>query len=314
MNFKKCYITLITLVTTFFCINSVYGEDSQTKSYMKDGKYYIEKTYTLKNTEDITNLMGNTFELNGYTYHQVDLKSEPYIEKLTKNITEPVEIKVSSQSTSQVISGLGETKVYSDAEGYNGTLSLNKNNIQYTATGYTTKSYTKTDTKMYYGLYSMDTSQIGKTIWSGGVAMTLYDIEWIGDNNLGTGDTAIGNNYNAKAFYSGTYDVKTPNGYIAKTSFNGTVEKEFSDKIIYTITYIGEKVEPQVMEIEENKNDLPLWFIVMGIVFFILLLSGLTVLFKFFKRNKNNNEISDIDFLEDTELKENMEANTDEKN
>ena len=144
--------------------------------------------------------------------------------------------------------------------------------------------------------------------------MTLYDIEWIGDNNLGTGDTAIGNNYNAKAFYSGTYDDKTPNGYIAKTSFNGTVEKEFSDKIIYTITYIGEKVEPQVMEIEENENDLPLWFIVMGIVFFILLLSGLTVLFKFFKRNKNNNEISDIDFLEDTELKENMEANTDEKN
>ena len=314
MNLKKFYIILITLVTTFFCINSVYGEDSQIKSYMKDGKYYIEKTYTLKNTEDITNLMGNTFELNGYTYHQVDLKSEPYIEKLTKNITEPVEIKVSSQSTSQVISGLGETKVYSDAEGYNGTLSLNKNNIQYTATGYTTKSYTKTDTKMYYGLSSMDTSQIGKTIWSGGVAMTLYDIEWIGDNNLGTGDTAIGNNYNAKAFYSGAYDVKTPNGYIAKTSFNGIVEKEFSDKIIYTITYIGEKVEPQVMEIEENENDLPLWFIVMGIVFFILLLSGLTVLFKFFKRNKNNNEISDIDFLEDTELKENMEANTDEKN
>lgn len=314
MNLKKFYIILITLVTTFFCINSVYGEDSQIKSYMKDGKYYIEKTYTLKNTEDITKLMGNTFELNGYTYHQVDLKSEPYIEKLTKNITEPVEIKVSSQSTSQVISGLGETKAYSDSEGYNGTLSINKNNIQYTATGYTTKSYTKTDTKMYYGLSSMDTSQIGKTIWSGGVAMTLYDIEWIGDNNLGTGDTAIGNNYNAKAFYSGTYDVKTPNGYIAKTSFNGIVEKEFSDKIIYTITYIGEKVEPQVMEIEENENDLPLWFIVMGIVFFILLLSGLTVLFKFFKRNKNNNEISDIDFLEDTELKENMEANTDEKN
>lgn len=314
MNLKKFYIILITLVTTFFCINSVSGEDSQIKSYMKDGKYYIEKTYTLKNTEDITNLMGNTFELNGYTYHQVDLKSEPYIEKLTKNITEPVEIKVSSQSTSQVISGLGETKVYSDSEGYNGTLSINKNNIQYTATGYTTKSYTKTDTKMYYGLSSMDTSQIGKTIWSGGVAMTLYDIEWIGDNNLGTGDTAIGNNYNAKAFYSGTYDVKTPNGYIAKTSFNGTVEKEFSDKVLYTITYIGEKVEPQVIEIEENENDLPLWFIVIGIVFFILLLSGLTVLFKFFKRNKNNNEISDIDFLEDTELKENMEANTDEKN
>ena len=314
MNFKKVYIILITLVTTFFCINSVYAEDSQTKSYMKDGKYYIEKIYTLKNTEDITSLMGNTFELNGYTYHQVDLKSKPYIEKLTKNITEPVEIKVSSQSTSQVISGLGETKAYSDSEGYNGTLSINKNNIQYTATGYTTKSYTKTDTKMYYGLSSMDTSQIGKTIWSGGVAMTLYDIEWIGDNNLGTGDTAIGNNYNAKAFYSGTYDVKTPNGYIAKTSFNGTVEKEFSDKIIYTITYIGEKVEPQVIEIEENENDLPLWFIVMGIVFFIILLSGLTILFKIFKRNKNNNEISDIDFLEDTELKENMEANTDEKN
>ncbi|OUQ59701.1 hypothetical protein B5E58_04505 [Tyzzerella sp. An114] len=314
MNFKKVYIILITLVTTFFCINSVYAEDSQTKSYMKDGKYYIEKIYTLKNTEDITSLMGNTFELNGYTYHQVDLKSEPYIEKLTKNITEPVEVKVSSQSTSQVISGLGETKVYSDDEGYNGTLSLNKNDIQYTATGYTTKSYTKTDTKIYYGLSSMDTSQIVKTIWSGGVAMTLYDIEWIGDNNLGTGDTAIGNNYNAKAFYSGTYDVKTPNGYIAKTSFNGTVEKEFSDKIIYTITYIGEKVEPQVIEIEENENDLPLWFIVMGIVFFIILLSGLTILFKIFKRNKNNNEISDIDFLEDTELKENMEANTDEKN
>ena len=165
--------------------------------------------------------------------------------------------------------------------------------IQYAATGYTTKTYTKSDSKMYYGLSSMDTSQIAKNIWSGGVSMTLYDIQWIGDNNMGSGDTTVGNNYNAKALYSGTYSVKIPTAYTAKVTYTGTVEKEISEQTAYTLTYLGEKAEMQVME-EEN-HYLP-FFIGGGCV--LLLLAGGTIYY-LLKRRKMETVPSDLDGLEE---------------
>ena len=138
----------------------------------------------------------------------------------------------------------------------------------------------------------MDTSQIAKNIWSGGVSMTLYDIQWIGDNNMGSGDTAVGNNYNAKALYSGTYSVKIPTAYTAKVTYTGTAEKEISEQTAYTLTYLGEKAEMQVME-EEN-HYLP-FFIGGGCV--LLLLAGGTIYY-LMKRRKIETVPSDLDGLE----------------
>ena len=73
---------------------------------------------------------------------------------------------------------------------------------------------TKTGSQMYYNLSSMDTSQIPKMIWRDGISLKLTDIQWIGDNRLASADTAVGNNFAAKGFYTGTYQVNMPTGYV----------------------------------------------------------------------------------------------------
>ena len=42
-----------------------------------------------------------------------------------------------------------------------------------------------------------------------------------------------------------------PTAYTAKVTYTGTAEKEISEQTAYTLTYLGEKAEMQVME-EEN--------------------------------------------------------------
>lgn len=290
---RKGWYLPMSLAVLLLCTAATEAPEPTTETYMKGGNYYIEKTYTLKNGEDIDHLLGASFELNGYTYHQIDVKSEPVVEVLTKEVSQTAETTVTSESSGQVAANLGETKTYEDEDGYKGELKLDHASIQYAATGYTTKTYTKSDSKMYYGLSSMDTSQIAKNIWSGGVSMTLYDIQWIGDNNMGSGDTAVGNNYNAKALYSGTYSVKIPTAYIAKVTYTGTAEKEISEQTAYTLTYLGEKAEMQVME-EEN-HYLP-FFIGGGCV--LLLLAGGTIYY-LLKRRKIETVPSDLDGLEE---------------
>ena len=219
-------------------------------------------------------------------------------------MTQTEETTVSSESSSQVAANLGETKLYEDEEGYKGELKIDYGSIQYSATGYTTKTYTKSDSKMYYGLSSMDTSQIAKNIWSGGINMTLYDIQWIGDNSMDSGDITVGNNYNAKALYSGTYSVNIPTAYSAKATYVGTVKKEISEQVAYTLTYIGEKAELQV--VEEETPKLPIFF---GGGIVLLLLAGGTIYY-ILKKRKPNTVLSDLDGLteEVPEEKNNTES------
>lgn len=83
MKRKGCYLPM-SLAVLLLCTAVTEASEPTTETYMKGGNYYIEKTYTLKNGEDIDHLLGASFELNGYTYHQIDVKSEPVVEVLTK--------------------------------------------------------------------------------------------------------------------------------------------------------------------------------------------------------------------------------------
>ena len=81
---RKGWYLPMSLAVLLLCTAATEAPEPTTETYMKGGNYYIEKTYTLKNGEDIDHLLGASFELNGYTYHQIDVKSEPVVEVLTK--------------------------------------------------------------------------------------------------------------------------------------------------------------------------------------------------------------------------------------
>lgn len=285
---KKACILLSVISTAAFCFTA-YGSTSETTEiFVKNNHHYITKTYTLENDEDITELTDSRFDLNGYTYHQIDIISNPIIEILEKDVFETAKIVVPSENDSLVLEKLGETKEYTDEDGYVGTLKLNTENITYSIKEYTTKTYTKTDEKMYYNLPSMDTSQIAKSIWSGGVQLSLNDIQWISDNNSTSADTTVGNNQHAKAFYSGTYNVNVPSSYVAEVTFNGTVKKEISERTEYKVTYLGEEILPVPTE---NNDGIPILIVVGTIIFVLLFIGNCIYLFKKLHKRPHTEEI-----------------------
>ena len=265
------------------------------EAYEKNGNSYIKKTYVINNTEEIFDTMDTTFELNGLVYHQIDISSKPVVEVLTKDVKQTEETTVASRNDVVVLKKLGATKQYTDEEGYQATLKAEKGSINYTVSGYTTKNQTKHGSRTYYNLSSMDFSQIPKSIWEGGVYLTLMDVKWIGDNNLASGDTAVGNTYAAVGYYTGTYSVKIPSGYRASVLYKGTAKKEISEQTAYSITYLGEESMPQ------QEEKLPLGFIIGGIG---LALAAIGTGIYLFLRDKRNSLEEETEESEQEETKD----------
>ena len=254
------------------------------EAYEKIGNSYIKKTYVINNTEEIFDTMDTTFELNGLVYHQIDISSKPVVEVLTKDVKQTEETTVASRNDAAVLKKLGATKQYTDEEGYQATLKAEKGSINYTH-----------GSRTYYNLSSMDFSQIPKSIWEGGVYLTLMDVKWIGDNNLASGDTAVGNTYAAVGYYTGTYSVKIPSGYRASVLYKGTAKKEISEQTAYTITYLGEESMPQ------QEEKLPLGFIIGGIG---LALAAIGTGIYLFLRDKRNSLEEETEESEQEETKD----------
>ena len=212
-------------------------------SYEKDGKKYIEKTYVIDVDEDISDVADGAFELDGYAYSQIDIKSEAIVETEEKEVEQLEKASVAAQGAQEIYKTIGETIEYADEDGFHGELKPDLENVKYYASGYTYKTMTKNGSQMYYNLSSMDISQIPKSIWRDGIQLKLMDVQWIGDNRFASADTAVGNNFAAKGIYQGTYQVNIPSGYTAEVLYKGTVEKEISEQTAYKVTYVGEEVD-----------------------------------------------------------------------
>lgn len=212
------------------------------QSFIEGGKYYIVKTYLLPDETSCEDLSGKSFEQNGVIYNQTNIEQKP-IEDIEKKIAEVVEqVTIGSQNNAAVLSKLPAQKEYADEEGFVGILQPVSTEISYAVNGYTTKTYTAKDSRYYYNLPSRDTSNISKSIVSNGISMNITDIQWIDSNNAESGDTAVGSNFTAQAFYSGSYTKKLPSGYTATVPFRGEVTRSIVQNVEFKITYQGEKI------------------------------------------------------------------------
>lgn len=264
----------------------------------KDGKKYIEKTYVIEMDEEISDVADGTFELDGFSYSQIDIKSEPIVETEEKEVEELKTASVSAQGTFEIYEKIGEIIEYADEDGFHGELKPDLENVKYYASGYTYKTMTKNGSQMYYNLSSMDTSQIPKSIWKDGVQLKLMDVQWIGDNRAASADTAVGNNFAAKGMYQGTYQVNSPSGYTAEVTYKGTVEKEISEQTAYTVTYVGEELETGLFD----NASMPLFF---GIVLAgVAAIAAAIVLFRKLKKNSQEE-------VEEEEIDDEKEGGTD---
>jgi len=289
---------IIAMACTMSLIVPVLGAPKvDMETYEKDGKKYIEKTYVIDADENISDLADGTFELDGYSYSQIDIKSEPIVETEEKEVEELKIASVSGQGAAEIYEKIGETIQYADEEGFHGELKPDLENVKYYASGYTYKTMTKNGSQMYYNLYSMDTSQIPKSIWRDGIQLKLMNVQWIGDNRSASADTAVGNNFAAKGIYQGTYQVNIPSGYTAEVLYKGTVEKEMSEQTAYKVTYVGEELETGFM------NNISVPFLIGFLLFDAAVIAAVVLLIK--KLRKKNQEV------EEQEIDDEKEGGTD---
>ncbi len=296
---KNRVMSMIYILSLTMAVNVSAAPRTEMESYERDGMVYIEKTYTIGAEEDISDVADGSFDLNGYSYHQIDMKSEPVVETEEKTVEELKKASVSSQGIAQIIEKIGETIEYADEDGFHGELKPDPESVKYYTSGYSSKTMTKTGSQMYYNLSSMDTSQIPKMIWRDGISLKLTDIQLIGDNRLASADTAVGNNFAAKGFYTGTYQVNMPSGYIAEVLYKGTVEKEISEQTAYIVTYVGEEIEPEGIF---DTMSVP---IIVGILLFgAAAVAGGIYLYRKLKKDQEEESIDDMEKDEEADTDE----------
>ena len=219
------------------------------QTFFNDGKYYIIKTYELPEEGNGEELAGKSFEQNGIIYNQNRIEKIPAEEVETKTAEAVEVINLSSQNRQLALSKAPGQKEYADGDGFIGILYPIAEQISFSVSGYTAKSYTAEDSRYYYNLSSRDTSSIPKTITSNGINMSVTDIKFIDSSNSDSGDTAVGGNFTALAYYKGVYVKQIPSGYAAAIPYQGEVSRNVVKYVDYKVVYEGQKmIMPETQE------------------------------------------------------------------
>ena len=115
---KNRVMSMICILSLAMAVNVSAAPKTEMERYERDGMMYIEKTYTIGAEEDISDVADGSFDLNGYSYHQIDMKSESVVETEEKTVEELKKASVSSQGMAQIIEKIGEIIEYADEDGF----------------------------------------------------------------------------------------------------------------------------------------------------------------------------------------------------
>ena len=211
---------------------------------IKDNRYYVHKTFerTLDTDEtDPSVLKEEPFELDGYLYAFFDLQKEavPVVER--KMVLETVTMETETDDASAILQQI-EADIPYETDGFEGTLTLNHASVNTVVKEYKAKSFTLTDTQTFNGLSDTDPIAIPKTIVKSGVTLKLQDVNWSVQETTVVGYDAVPSMYSAAASYSGSYSKNVPVSYATTAQYTGEVGRSHIEKIIYTVTYLGEAV------------------------------------------------------------------------
>ena len=204
-----------------------------------NGSQQAIKTYTIPADQDPATLIEEPFELEGFLYTFANIvKTENPIEE-TKEHTEVVTIETSKKDLSVILENLEPTIEYDDGI-FKGTLALDHTSIVTEAAGYTTKSYTVTETKTIGQLDRNDMSYVPATTIKNGRTLSLANVEWQVTGTDLVGETLMPSSYQAVATYSAKASYNAATGYITTAEYVGDISHEGIESITYVLTYLGE--------------------------------------------------------------------------
>ena len=209
-----------------------------------NGSQQAIKTYTIPPDQDPATLIEDPFELEGFLYTFANIiKTENPIEE-SKVHTEVITIETAKKDLSVVLENLEPTIEFDDGN-FKGTLALDHTSIVTEAAGYTTKSYTVTETKTIGQLDRNDMSYVPATTVKDGRTLNLANVEWQVTGTDLVGEALMPSSYQAIATYSAKASYNAATGYITTAEYVGEVTHEGIESITYVLTYLGEEIIPE---------------------------------------------------------------------
>lgn len=239
---------LCVLLTLSMSVNAFALEvPTDTVVQNLNGSQQTIKTYTIPPDQDPATLIEEPFELEGFLYTFADIvKTENPVEE-TKVHTEVITVETAKKDLSVVLEQLAPTIEYDDGV-FKGTLALDHTSIVTEAAGYTTKSYTVTETKTIGQLDRNDMSYVPATTVKDGRTLKLANVEWQVTGTDLVGETLMPSSYQAIATYTAKASYNAATGYITTAEYVGDVTHEGIESITYVLTYLGNELVPEPAE------------------------------------------------------------------
>ena len=247
---------LCVLLTLAMSVNAFALEvPTDTVVQNLNGSQQAIKTYTIPPDQDPATLIEEPFELEGYLYTFANIvKTENPVEE-SKVHTEVVTVKTSKKDLSVVLENLEPTIEYDDGV-FKGRLALDHTSIVTEAAGYTSKSYTVTETKTIGQLDRNDMSYVPATTVKDGRTLNLANVEWQVTGTDLVGETLMPSSYQAIATYSTKVSYSAATGYITTAEYVGEVTHEGIASITYVLTYLGEEIVPEPVAEGDGTTDM----------------------------------------------------------
>lgn len=231
---------LCVLLTLAMSVNAFALEvPTDTVVQNLNGSQQAIKTYTIPPDQDPSTLIEEPFELEGFLYTFANIvKTENPVEE-TKKHTETITVETAKKDLSVILENLEPTIEYDDGV-FKGTLALDHTSIVTEAAGYTTKSYTVTETKTIGQLNRNDMSYVPATTIKNGRTLSLANVEWQVTGTDLVGEALMPSSYQAVATYSAKASYNAATGYVTTAEYVGDISHEGIESITYVLTYLGE--------------------------------------------------------------------------
>ena len=236
----KKYVPLIALALSLFLSTGAFAMEVPTNTVVQNlnGSQQVIKTYTIAPGTDPQELVEGPFVLDGYRYTFADIvKQENHVEDV-KSHTETVTVETSKDDLDVILEQLAPVIEYDDGL-YSGTLSLDHTSLHTEATGYSTRSYTVSETKTISQLDRNDMSYVPATTVKDGVTLNLAGVDWQVTGTDLVGEVLSPSSWQAVATYSGKAYYSAADGYITTAEYVGEITHAGVESVTYTLTYLG---------------------------------------------------------------------------
>ena len=197
----------------------------------------ITRTYLVSEDENAAEIITDDFLENGITYVLTRMTKEENPIMDGRIHTEVVQVEVSTDEISAVLTALGDIFHYEDEFGFQGELQLRADTVRVEAAGHRNEGFTARQTRQYPHLSSRDVALVPRTITVSGRTYSLEDVQWTESRQETVDYRSLGTSFTANATYvrQGTRRITT--GFLATEEFVGEVNQFDWGMTRYVLTF-----------------------------------------------------------------------------